>query len=168
MTTSFQRFIADGLAVNAWTPDVPLIESQDIWPVFMYNNNKRGRFSSYFTHTDSDAHYFGIGWTNSKVYSILNVEKGEKSFQLATISGTDQIMGEVWGVTPEDLMELDGEERNLLYTKRILVPIYMSKGKTISAWMYIAHPKFLLDGGIRISKYAKYSYYGDTKLLEIE
>lgn len=167
MMTTFQKFIADAISMNSWTPDVPRLETQDEWPVFIYSN-MRGKFSSYFTHSESDATYAGIGWTNSKIYSILNVQKDDKLFQLASPTGTDQILGEVWMVPTEDLFELDSEERNLLYTKRVMVPVYMSRGKTIDAWMYTAHPKFLCEGGIKVSKYSKYSYYGDYKLLEIE
>lgn len=164
--TPFQTMIGDMLGDNSSTPDVPLLETQDYWPVFTYAN-KKGKLSPYFTHGESESEFYGIGWTSSNIYSILNVQIGTLNTHLADPSGTDRILGEVWVLPTQALMDLDCEERNTYRTKRILVPIRVAKGKTIDAWMYTAHPKFLRDGPVKISKYGRYTYYGSEKYLEI-
>jgi gamma-glutamylcyclotransferase (GGCT)/AIG2-like uncharacterized protein YtfP len=163
----FQQFVADALANTGWSNDVPLLESQEEWFVFTYSSN-RGKVSSYFTHPDSDAQFVSIGWTRSNIYSILKVEDGSKTNYLATLQGTDRILGEVWKIPTGTLLELDCDERNLLQTKRIRIPVSISQGQTVDAWIYTAHPKYLLDGGVRVSKYTGYTWYGsDTKFLEV-
>lgn len=163
----FQRYMADLLSENGWTPDVPFLETKDTWFVFTYASRK-GKVSSYFTHEGSESTFYSIGWTKSRIYSILNVETGGKTYQLASPQGTDAILGEVWALPTWKLLELDGDERNTMRTKRIMVPVTVSRGRTIDAWMYTAHPSFLRDGPVKISKFGKYTYYGDNKFLEIE
>lgn len=164
---SFQQFVADALANTGWTPDVPRLETQDEWFVFTYAN-RRGKSSAYFTNEDSDAEFISIGWTKSNIYSILNIQDGDNKFHLANLQGTDRILGEVWKIPTDMLIELDGEERNQLRTKRIFAPISISKGRTVDAWIYTAHPKYLLTGGVKISKYTGYTWYGsENKYLEV-
>lgn len=164
--TPFQIWIGDALGDNNATPDVPVLETQDYWPVFTYAE-KKGKLSPYFTHGDSDSEFLSIGWTNSAIYSILNVQVGSIHYHLADPSGTDRILGEVWVLPTEVLMDLDADERNLYHKKRILVPIRVAKGKTIAAWMYTAHPDLLRNGPVKISKYGRYTYYGADKYLEV-
>ena len=162
----FQMRIADMLAENCWTSDIPRLETQDFWYVFTYSE-KKGKLSSYFTHDSSDSEFLSIGWTNSAIYSILNVSVGEKTLQLANPTGTDRILGEVWMLPTEVLLDLDCDERNLLHTRRVMVPIRISKGRTIDAWMYTVEPSLLRKGPVRVSKYSRYTYYGNEKYLEI-
>jgi gamma-glutamylcyclotransferase (GGCT)/AIG2-like uncharacterized protein YtfP len=166
MTTNFQVWMADALSENNSTPDVPLLESQDYWPVFIYAGRK-GKVYSYLTQKESEAEFLSIGWTKSNIYSILNVQVGSLNYQLADPTGTDRILGEVW-VLPSDLvMDLDSYERNLYHQKRVLVPITVGKGKTIDAWMYTAHPDLLRNGPVKVSRYGRYTYYGPERYLEI-
>jgi hypothetical protein len=163
----FQHFIADGLAYTGWTDDVPLIETQNEWFVFTYGST-RGKTSSYFTHPDSESSFVSIGWTKNPLYSILNVEDDGVSRHLAVLQGTDRILGEVWRVCTDDLIELDCNERNLLHSKRIRIPVCISQGRVVDAWIYTAHPKYLISGGLRISKYTGYTWYGsEAKFLEV-
>jgi gamma-glutamylcyclotransferase (GGCT)/AIG2-like uncharacterized protein YtfP len=164
--TPFQTQIGDWIGENSSTPDVPFLETQDYWPVFTYSE-KKGKLSPYFTHGESLSEFLSIGWTSSAIYSILNVQVGSTHYHLADLSGTDRILGEVWVLPTEVLMDLDCEERNLYHKKRIPVPIKVAKGKTILAWMYIAHPDLLRNGPVRISKYGRYTYYGKEKYLEV-
>jgi gamma-glutamylcyclotransferase (GGCT)/AIG2-like uncharacterized protein YtfP len=163
----FALYVADALADCGWSNDVPVLETQDYWNVFTYSN-RRGKVSPYFTHSNSDAEYTGIGWTCSSIYSILKVECKSGEFYLGSPAGTDRILGEVWSVPTEMLLDLDCEERNLLRTKRVMVPINLGATKGIvSAWMYQAHPGFLRDGGIKVSKYTTKTYYGQNNFLEV-
>lgn len=162
----FQSFIADAITDAGWTPDVPVLETRESWPVFIYGA-RRGKSSSYFLHDSSEAEFVSIAWTKSDVYSILNIETPKRIYQLSTVQGNDRILGEVWDVPTEQLYDLDSDERNLLITKRILIPVVISGAKTISAWHYIAHPKYLLNGNCKISKYTGCTYYGSQKFLEI-
>lgn len=164
--TDFADFIADAIAEHGWTEDVPFLDTKDYWHVFTYSN-RRGKSSSYFTHHNSEAEFVSIGWTRSKIYSILNVQDGKSEYSLATPSGTDQILGEVWKVPTERLLLLDGDERNLMVTKRIMVPITIGSVGSLDAWMYLALPQYLLTGGIKVSKYTGCTYYGSQKFLEL-
>lgn len=162
----FQIWLADAISDNMYTPDVPRLETQDFWFVFTYAD-RRGKSSSYFSN-DTEAQYLSIGWTDSAIYSILNVQAGTKNFYLADTSGTDRILGEVWSVPTEMLMDLDVDESNTHQTKRLQVPIKVAKGRIIPAWIYTAHPGFLRNGPVKISKYERYTWYGsNTKFLEI-
>jgi len=163
----FQKFIGDAISRTGWSNDVPLLETQHEWFVFSYSD-KRGKQSGFFTHDESEAKFVSIGWTKNNLYSILNVEGKFGSKYLASLQGTDRILGEVWKIPTDMLLELDSDERNLLQTKRIRIPVSISQGRTIDAWIYLAHPKYLLDGGLKISKYSRYTWYGsDTKFLEV-
>lgn len=167
MKTEFQRFIADSLASTGWSNDVPLLESQEDWFVFTYGG-KRGKSSAYFTHESSETDFVSIAWTKSPIYSILNIYDKSEKHQLASLQGTDRILGEVWRVPTEKLLSLDSDERNLLITKRIKIPVCISKGRVIDAWIYTVHPHYLFKGGISITKYTGYTWYGtDTKFLEL-
>lgn len=163
----FQQYFADLLCNTMYTPDVPILESKDQWFVFSYDS-KKGKLSSYFTNDESTSSFYSIGWTKSAIYSILNVDAAGKTYQLASPQGADQILGEVWALSTDRLIALDSEERNTMRTKRIMVPISVSKGRTVSCWMYIAHEAFLRDGPVKISKYGKYTYYSTNRYLEIE
>jgi hypothetical protein len=162
----FADFISDAISENGWTPDVPHLDTQDHWHVFVYNK-RRGKSSGYFTHENSNAEFVSIGWTNSKIYSILNVQDGKTEYDLAVPHGTDQILGEVWKIPTEKLLSLDGDERNLLITNRIMVPVNYGGGLTIPCWAYLANPKYLLTGGITVSKYTGLTYYGNQKFVEL-
>jgi hypothetical protein len=66
------------------------------------------------------------------------------------------------------LLDLDCEERNLLRTKRVMVPINLGAAKGItSAWMYQAHPGYLRDGGIKVSLHTAKTFYGQQGFLEV-
>lgn len=163
----FQQFIADSLAFNGWTPDIPRLENQLSWYVFVYNS-RRGKSSAYFTHTDSECSFRGIGWTKSSIYNILNIETSKAQYQLAHPSGTDRILGEIWEVPTSYIPDLDSDELNQLVSHRLLVPIEGPRGQVYPCWMYITDKNFLMKGGVRISKYVKYTWYGtDKKFLEI-
>lgn len=164
--SDFAEFIDDSLAENGWTPDVPYLDTQDHWYVFAYNH-RRGKTTSYFLTDDSSADFVSIGWTQSKIYSILNVQDGKSEYSLATPHGTDQILGEVWKVPTEQLITLDGDERNLLITKRLMVPINCGGNRILNAWMYPAFSKYLLNGGIKVTKYTGVTYYGSQRFIEI-
>lgn len=162
----FSIFINDSIAESAWTPDVPVVESQDHWYVFVYGS-KRGKSSAYFTYNDSDAEFIGIGWTKSSVYSILNIQDGKSEYQLADVLGTERILGEVWKIPTEMLYDLDSDELNQLVTRRLPIPVVVNGRIDISAWIYTTDRKYLLNGGLRISKHTGCTYYGDQKFLEI-
>jgi len=160
------QFMSDAFGDTVWTPDVPLLESQEDWYVFVYGS-RRGKASSYFTGIDSDAEFTGISWTKSDVYSILNVEDGTYNYTLADVLGTNRILGEVWKVPTEMLMELDGEEQNQLVTKRIPIPVRVGGIQDISAWIYIADRKYLTNSNLLISKMTSCTYIGTDRYLEI-
>lgn len=165
--SELHKYVADLLADTQYTPDVPILQTKDQWFVFTYDS-KKGKLSSYFTNDESTSSFYSIGWTKSSIYSILNVDAGGVTYQLASPQGNDQILGEVWALPTNRLIDLDTDERNTVRTKRIMVPITVSKGRTIAAWMYLAHDGFLRDGPVKISKYGKYTYYSTNKYLEIE
>jgi len=164
--SDFSDFIADCRAENGWTPDVPLLDTQDDWYVFVYGK-RRGKSSAYFTHANSEAEFVSIAWTKSDIYSILNIQDGDSELKLATLNGTDRILGEVWKVPTEKLIELDGDERNIMLTERIRVPVCIGARGVVSAWIYLAHRSYLLEGGLKISKYTGCTYFGSQKFLEI-
>lgn len=159
-------FIADALAENAWTPDIPVVESQEHWYVFAYGN-LRGKSSSFFTNNDSDAEFVGIGWTKSAVYSILNIQDSRNERTIADIIGTDRILGEVWKAPTEMLLDLDVDELHQLVTRRLSVPIIVNGHQEINAWIYVVDRKYLINGGLKISKYTGKTYYGSASFLEI-
>lgn len=163
---NFAAFINGAISESLWTPDVPVIESQDDWYVFVYNN-RRGKSSGYFTHIDSDAEFVGIGWTKSNVYSILNVEDSTRTYQLADVTGTDRILGEVWKVPSEMLLDLDSLECNQLVSRRIPVPIIVRGSQEITAWIYTTRRSYLIEGGIRTSKHTACTYINNERFLEI-
>lgn len=162
----FSTFINDAIAESAWTPDVPIVESQDDWYVFVYGS-KRGKSSGYFTNNDSDAEFIGIGWTKSRVYSILNIQDGKHEYQLADVLGTDRILGEIWKISTEMLYDLDSDELNQLVSRRLPIPVTVNGHQDITAWIYTTDRKYLLNGGIRISKHTACTYFGDQRFLEI-
>jgi gamma-glutamylcyclotransferase (GGCT)/AIG2-like uncharacterized protein YtfP len=165
--SKFGQFLADAIARNGWTSDMPILEAQNEWFLFTYGGT-RGKSSSYFTHPDSEASFVSIAWTKNPLYNILKVEDHGTSKYLANLQGTDKILGEVWKVPTSTILDLDSDEKNLLNAKRIRIPVCISQGRVIDAWIYLAHPKYLLDGGIKVSKYTGYTYYGSgTKFLEV-
>lgn len=159
-------FISDAIASNVWTDDVPVLDTQDHWYVFTYGK-RRGKSSAYFTHANSECEFVSIGWTKSDIYSILNIQDGKSEYQLANPMGTDRILGEVWKVSTDKLLYLDGDERNLLITRRLHIPVVIGSQGTVDAWIYLANPKYLLEGGITVSKYTGCTYFGSQRFLEI-
>lgn len=164
--SDFADFISDAIAYNGWTPDVPHLDTQDDWYIFTYNN-RRGKKTGYFTYEGSEAEFVSIGWTNSAIYSILNIQDGKTEYQLSSPLGTDRILGEVWKVPTEKIFTLDGDERNLLITKRMMIPVNIGSRGVINAWIYNANSKYLLTGGIKVNKYTGCTYFGAQKFLEI-
>lgn len=162
----FSTFIADSLSEAIWTPDMPVIESQDDWYVFVYGDRK-GKTSGYFTNGDSEAEFVGIGWTKSSLYSILNIETKDTTYRLADIIGTNQIIGEVWKVPSDMLLDLDSEELNQYVSKRLPIPIIVNGNQEILAWSYLANKKYLINGGIRVSRLNTYCYTGGKSYLEV-
>lgn len=162
----FQEFIADSITETGWTPDIPLLDTQDEWYVFVYGD-RRGKKSGFFTHVDSDAQFMSIGWTKSTIYDILTVQDGNKTVHLANTSGLDRILGEVWRVPTDMLIDLDAEERHLLHTQRVTIPIVISGGVVVSAWIYLIDKSYLVSGGKSISKYTGVTYIGPQRFLEI-
>lgn len=162
----FHKYLEDALSYNGYTPDVPELETQEAWPVFTYAD-RRGKSSAYFTHVDSECKFLGIGWTKSAIYNILTIEDGDKSYKLAHPAGADRILGELWMVHTEDLLELDSDEKNLLVTKRLKVPIVLPKHGVINAWMYITARDYLLHSRLKISKHTGCTYIGTSRFLEI-
>lgn len=163
---AFKQFIADAVSNNGWTPDVPFLETKDYWFVFNYFHRK-GRLAQYFQHDSDEAQYLGIGWTQSAIYSILNVSAGGYDYTWADPSGSDRILGDVWALPTEAIIELDGEERNDFRTRRVLIPVNIGSGRIVSAWIYLANGNFLRDGPVKVSKYGRYTYYGKDKYLEV-
>ena len=162
----FQEFITESITETGWTNDMPLLDTQDEWYVFVYGD-RRGKKSGFFTHVDSDAQFMSIGWTKSSIYDILIVHDGNKTLNLANTSGLDRILGEVWRVPTDMLVRLDGEERNLLRTERIAVPVIISGGVVVNAWTYIINKSYLVSGGKTISKHTGFTYIGPQRFLEV-
>ena len=163
----FSKFISDSLSYNGWTKDMPLLESQKEWYVFVYNK-RRGKSSGYFAHTNSECEFVSIGWTKSQIYSILLVEENASStLHLASPAGKDRILGEVWKVPTEKLLTLDSDEKNTFLTKRIMVPVICGAKGLFSCWMYMADSHFLLRGGIKTSVHTGCTYIGTEKFLEV-
>lgn len=164
--SSVNEFISDAIAENGWTPDVPHLDTQDHWYVFVYNK-RRGKSSGYFTHAASNAEFVSIAWTNSSIYSILNIQDGKNDYQLATPKGNDRILGEVWKLPTERLLLLDGDERNLLATERVEIPVVIGSRGIVKAWVYLVEPRYLLQGGLKISKHTACTYIGTQRFIEI-
>ncbi len=164
--TRLSEFISDAIANNGWTHDVPHLDTQDHWYVFVYGK-RRGKSTSYFTHDESNAEFVSIGWTKSAIYSILNIEDGKSEYQLSNPLGGERILGEVWKVPTERMLILDGDERNLLITKRMSIPVVIGARGVVDAFIYNAHPKYLLTGGIKVSSVKTFTYFGNDRFLEL-
>lgn len=163
---NFEYFVNDCIAENGWTPDVPFLDTRDDWYVFVYNN-RRGKKSSYFTHDGAEAEFMSIGWTKSSIYSMLNVQDGQNEQYLITPHGTDRVLGEVWKIPTERVFDLDSDERNLMITRRLMIPVCLSKGHVVNAWTYIADAKYLIKGNLRINKHTATTYYGSDRFIEL-
>lgn len=164
--SDFSEFIGDAIVTSGWTSDVPLLETQDYWYVFVYGK-RRGKSSAYFTHQDSEAVFISTAWTKSKIYSILNIQDGKSSHQLANTSGIDRILGELWKVPTDMLYDLDGDERNLLLTDRLQIPVVTSGGTEVKAWLYLINRKYLITGNLKIEKHTGVTYIGSERFTEI-
>lgn len=163
---SFAEFFSDSIADTCYTPDLPALETQDYWDVFIYDRRK-GKLSGYLTNEDSDAEFISIGWTKSAIYSILNIQSEEAAYQLADSQGTDRILGEVWSIPTEMLLDLDSDLYCQIMTRRIRVPVVIGSKGVVDAWMYTTERNYLLRGGLTISKHTASTYYGAAKFLEI-
>lgn len=162
MTTALSEFCANAIAANGWTNDAPRLETRNEWYVFRYTKRKGVLFDSSNKH----GKFISIGWTKSKIYSILNIHKGASEWHLATPAGTDSILGEVWRLPTSQMYTLDCEENNTVTTRRILVPIEIGS-QTLLAWMYLADNAYLLRGGIHVMKVTSSTYIGNNKYLEV-
>lgn len=169
--TPFQEWFFDSRYENCWTPDVPLLETQDFWYVFVATD-KRGKHSSYFTNPDSDATFAGWGYTTNPMYGILNVRMKDthKTLHLLDIGVQGKhVVGDVFCVDTEFLIDMDADERNLLQTRRIMTKVTMMatpKAEPISCWTYIGEPKFLNTPGLEITKFTHATNYHGKLMVD--
>lgn len=163
--TEFQEFIEDSRTEYGWTDDLPLLMQHDYHYVFIYDN-KRGKHSNYFL-VNEDAEFFGNAWTKSKIYEILNVQTETKTYQLASLLGQDHLLGELWMIPTESLLDLDCDQSHLHVTKRLPISVMTGSGQTVGAWIYLVNSSWLDAGKYSTTRHTGSTYVGDKRFIEL-
>lgn len=165
MRDEFKDFISDAKSEHCYTEDMPRLLKKEWHYVFVYNH-RRGKHSNYLRYEDG-AEFISFAWTKSCIYEILKVDTERKTFCLASLLGTEQLLGELWLISTETLLDLDADEANLLVTNRIEVSIELPNGQTIGAWIYIGNSRWLHQRESKITKYTGCTYVGSRRFLEV-
>lgn len=145
-----------------FTPDLALLQQQARWPVFVYNELQQGQVQNLRM---SKSIYRGLGYTKTSDFVMYKKLLGKETYPLAMAVSEDQkfgissligdmgqIMGELYSVTPYDIIQLDEYHLNTVSFERKTVPIlipYKADAKADKfdmyereAFMYIGRPEF--------------------------
>jgi gamma-glutamylcyclotransferase (GGCT)/AIG2-like uncharacterized protein YtfP len=138
----FFNFCQDHRWEYCWTPDLPELETVDSHYVFVYGT-RRGMNSNYFSTVNSDATFMGNYWTKSSIYAILKLPDSKDSLKVTPLlspTGKSQVIGDLYSIPTEEVLDLDADEHNDFITQRIKIPVTNGTW-TVMAWTYMIHPK---------------------------